>query len=578
MVAPEHTRLLAATALMAGTTGAGIALLATSTWLIATAARHPSISVLQIAVVGVRALGIGRALLRYVERLAAHDATLRGLARIRAWVFGRVVPLAPGVFRRLHSGDVLGRIVLDVDVLDQALLRLLLPAVCAVIVIGAVIGALWGTGPVTAVVLASGLLLAGFFVPWATARHGQRSSRDVALRLAELQLLSVDLIQGLPDLVGASRYRHWTARLDENDRGLGRSQVRSAAIGSGGAALAVFVADLTVVAVLALVIRAAEGGRLDGVLAAVTTLVAVGAFESISALPAAFQRLGGIRVAADRLAELAELRPDVIGARLCRTLPAGTGFDVKDLTFRYPGESHPVLRGVSLRVIPGRATVVVGASGAGKSTLLGLLMRDYEVPAGAILLDAVDVRELDPNVVRARCGIVAQRTHLFTGTVRENLLMARPSASEAQMIDAATRAGIHDTIRAWADGYDTWLGEQGLQISGGERRRIALARAFLQDAPIMLLDEPTADLDPHAERVVLREIQRLAPNHAVVLATHRVAGLQAFDDIHVLDGGQIVESGSFARLASAGGPFQVLLDTQRSVRAIDDWLPDEEAT
>jgi thiol reductant ABC exporter CydC subunit len=572
MVAPVRTRLLVATALMAATIGAGVALMGTSTWLIATAAGHPSIAVLQVAVVGVRGLGIGRAVLRYLERLVSHDATLRVLARIRSWVFEKAVPLAPAGFVGLHSADVFGRMVSDVEALDQAYLRIAGPTAAAFVVTGVMVLVLVRVDVAIAVAAAVGFALAGLVVPAAAARAGRRCSQEAVLRLARLQVAAVDTVQGLADLLSLGRHVEQAHAIERSARALASAQLRAARRASAGSAIAGLAADATVVAVLALATDAAHHGRTSGVSVAVATLLALASFEAVSGLPAAYQRIGGLWEAARRLCGLAEMAPAVVAPARPRPLPAGRSIDVVNLTFAYPQAGGAALRDVSLSLLPGRATVVVGPSGSGKSTLISLLLRFWDVPDGTVFLDGVDVRSLDPDGVRSRCALVSQRTHLFTGTIRENLLLARPSATDDEIVQAATRAGLHGLVASWPRGYDTWVGEQGHQMSGGERRRLALARALLQDAPVLLLDEPTADLDPEHEHRILQEIGHLARDRSVLLVTHRLARLAAFSDIHVLDEGRVVERGSYASLSSAGGRFQSMLEAHRAVAAVEQEL------
>jgi thiol reductant ABC exporter CydC subunit len=572
LVAPARAPLLAATTLMALTVGAGIALMGTSTWLIATAAGHPSIAVLQVAVVGVRGFGIGRAVLRYLERLVAHDATLRVLSRLRTWLFQRVIPLAPAGLGGSHSGDLLSRMVGDVEALDHAFLRIVGPTLSAGLVTLLVVAAVSRFDVRLAAIVAAGFVAAGAVAPWLASRAGRSASGAVVRRIARLQVAAVDLAQGVADLLSLGRHRDHARKLDALGRSVAVAHVRAVQVAAAGGAFAGFTADLTVAAMIAVAVHAA-GGTLGGVTVAVLAMVALAAFESATALPGAYQRLGGTRAAGRRLLEFIDSPPPVAVPDHPVPVPPGLVVDVRNLTFGYGGSRDPVLRDVSFRLAAGRALAIVGPSGAGKSSVIGLLLRFWDVPDGTVFLDGIDVRRLDPDEVRSRFAVVSQRTHLFTGTLRENLRLARPTASDDEIARAATRAGLHDVIASWPHGYDTWIGEQGVQLSGGERRRLALARAFLVDTPVLLLDEPTADLDPQAELRVLAEVARLARDRAVLLVTHRLSGLQAFSEILVMDEGRVVERGSFPGLRNARGPFRDLLDAQRAVLAIDEELP-----
>jgi ABC-type multidrug transport system fused ATPase/permease subunit len=241
------------------------------------------------------------------------------------------------------------------------------------------------------------------------------------------------------------------------------------------------------------------------------------------------------------------------------------------LVFTYPGARRPALSGVSFRLAAGRPVVIVGPSGSGKSTVVALLLRQMEPGGGDLRIGGIDVRACDPDEVRSRMAAAAQRTHLFTGTLRDNLLLARPSASEGDLVRAATRARLHHVVSTWPGGYDTWIGEQGLQLSGGERQRLALARAFLRDAPILVLDEPTANLDALTEREVLEEIWRASAGQATLVATHRVTRITGEAEVLVLRDGAVVERGRAADLRRARGEFRRMLDCERSTDAVDQF-------
>jgi ATP-binding cassette subfamily C protein CydC len=560
---PQRTRVVLAVALSVVTLGSGIGLMATSAWLISKAALHPSIAALAVAIVGVRFFGLARGVLRYLERLVSHDATLGLLARLRPFVYRALEPLAPARLTSARSGDLLGRLLADVETLDNVYVRVLVPSLSALAVALLTGALLWPRGAALAAAALCGLAAGGLLVPRLVWRLGLEPGRRWIETRAELHARLVDGVQGVAELLAYGHGERHLAGIEALSARAARAQVRLAHATGLGGALTTLCADLATLGVLALAIPQVRAGRLDGVELALVALVTLSAFEAVAALPAGYQSLGATRVAARRLFDLADARPAV--SEPAAPAPAGPGrrLEVRGLRFAYD-DGPPVLDGIDLTLEPGRLLAVVGPSGCGKSTLAHLLLRFWDVGDGMLWLDGRDVRTLAADDVRARVAFAAQRTHLFAGTLDDNLRLALPEASRAQLGAAARRARLHDFAVALPEGYDTWVGEQGLRLSGGERQRLALARAFLKPAPLLVLDEPTAHLDALTEREVLGEIARAKAEQAVLLITHRLVGLEAADEILVLAGGRVIERGTWSDLVRAGGTFARLVALQRS--------------
>ncbi len=424
-------------------------------------------------------------------------------------------------------------------------------------------------GTSLAVTAVAGLVIAGLAVPLATLAIGSRATRESVILRAGVQSALVDGVQGVADLVALGRGPDHVARVTSLTRSLGSAQVRAASASALGSGLAGLAADLTVVALLALAAPRVAPGGMNLVQVTAVTLVTLAAFEAVAALPSGIQELAATRAAARRVFELADAPPAVVPPHAPATIPDPPVVEASGLTFTWPGAGRPAVIDVSFRLEAGHPVVIVGPSGSGKSTVTALLLRQVEPGGGGLRIGGVDVGACDPDDVRSRFAVAAQRTHLFTGTLRENLLLARPSATEAELVRAATRARLHHVVGAWPGGYDTWIGEQGLQLSGGERRRLALARAFLSDAPILVLDEPTADLDPLTEREVLEEVWRASAGQATLVVTHRVTRIADQAEVLVLSDGRVVERGRPADLRRGSGYFRRMLDLQRASEAID---------
>jgi ABC-type transport system involved in cytochrome bd biosynthesis fused ATPase/permease subunit len=587
----------------------GIALLGTSAWLIATAAGRPSVAVLAIAIVGVRFFGLARGVSRYIERLATHRVTLDLLARIRARVFGRLVPLGPAWLHGRGRGDVLTRLVADVEGLEGLFVRVGVPAASAMFVAVPVLGLMaWYWWPL-AIVLGAGLVLVGIVLPLVFGRAGRRiGSRSTAERAA-LSRQSADILRGLSDLAVFDRAHHHLRRALRLNRQCARTQVTVAAASAAGAAVSALMIDVTAVGALAVAASAASQDQFDRVIVAVVILVVMASFETAQTLAAAFQGLGGHRAAAARIRELMDARPAVTEPSQPLPRPAGCRLDIHNLTFTYPGELVPAIRHVDLTLDRGRLVVVVGASGSGKSTLVSLLSRHWEVEPGTITIDGNDVRNLTVGDTRGLLSVAAQPVGILTGTLRENLSLSGPAlsgpakagpheedagphgedagphdhdegdidlptwrpalAGRAMSDDALWRVldavGLGPTVRRLPDRLDTWIGEQGSDLSGGEQQRLALARALLRDAPFLILDEPTAHLDAASEREVLAVLEGERAQRGILLATHRLAGLAIADEILVLHEGRVVQRGTYGDLAGVPGWFCRMLALQTSL-------------
>jgi thiol reductant ABC exporter CydC subunit len=576
LLAPERGRAALAVSLQVAAVAAGVALMGTSAWLLSKAALHPSVAALSVAVVGVRAFGVSRATLRYLERLVSHDVTLRLLARLRVAAYRALVPLAPARLVDSRSGDLLGRAIEDVAALEGLYVRVLGPSLVAVAVAVLLGLALLPFGTWLAAAAVAGFVASGVAAPLLARGLGLAPGRRLARLRGELSARLVDGVQGQAELLAFGREESHAASVAVLSRAMADEQQRLTRASALSGSLAGLGADLTAIAVLALAVPAVRSGALDGVQLAVVTLIALAAFEAVAALPAAWQGAGAMRESARRLFEVVDQAPAVAEP----AIPASAApeparvLEVHDLRFAYPGESRLAVDGVSLRLEPGRRVAVVGASGSGKSTLVHLLLRFWDAPPGSLLLDGADARTWPSDNVRATFAFAAQRAHLLTGTLRENLALAAPRASDPELLAALDAARLDELAARLPRGLDTWIGEQGHQLSGGERQRLALARALLRRAPILLLDEPTAHLDALTEREVMGEIVRAGEGRATLLVTHRLVGLEPFHEVLVLERGRVVERGRAADLAAAGGAFARLLALQRATLGDEAFAPE----
>jgi thiol reductant ABC exporter CydC subunit len=562
---PAAGRLTLATLLGAASIGTGVALLATSGWLISRASQHPSVVALGLAIVGVRFFAISRGLFRYGERLVGHDAAFRVLANMRARVYERLEVLAPAGLPEFRSGDLLARFVQDVDTLQDLMLRVIPPYGIAVVVGSVAVGVMAWLLPAAGLLLAVALLLAATAVPWLTRRLADRSESRQASARGELSAGLVDLLEGAPDLVACGATGAQLSRIADADAELtrvARAGSRTVGIGSG---LTSLLTGLAMWGALVVGVPAVHSGRLDGPLLAVIALTPLAAFELAVGLPAATQALVRVRRSAGRVFAVLDAPPLVAEPVCPADLPSRDGLQLRGLRVRYQAGGPWALDGLDLDLPPGRRVGIVGPSGSGKSTLAGVLLRFVPYEGGSVTLDGVELAALAGDDVRRVIGLAAQDAHLFDTTLRENLRLARRNASEDEMRTALERAHLVDWFGQLPKGLDTDVGEHGARLSGGQRQRLAMARIILAGFPVLILDEPSEHLDTETANALTADLVDATVGQTTLLITHRLAGLEAMNEVVVLDAGRVVERGTHAELAGANGLYARMWQRERGL-------------
>lgn len=527
-----RARFLLASALGALTVTFGVGLMATAGYLISRSSERPAVLSLMVAIAAVQFFGFGRPVIRYLERLASHDVALRALARVRTRFYERIEPLAPAELDAYRKGDLLSRMVADVDAQQNLYLRALGPPLVALLAGAVSVGVAAAFLPAAGLVLAVGLVAGGLAVPAVSGFLGARAARRQADARGELAADLVELLAGAAETVAFGAERDGLARVRAEDSSLVKLARRDALATGVGDGLGLVVTGVTVAGVLAVAVDASVHGQLDRVLIALLTLLALASFEAVTPLAAAARELSATLAAGRRILELTDQEAKVRDAAEPVSVPSWPfALALEDVRARYPSQNRPALDGVSFRLEPGERVALLGPSGVGKTTVANLLLRFLDPEKGRVTLAGRDLRDYGQADVRRAISVAGQDSHLFSTSIRENVRLARPDASDWEIEQALRRARIWDWIDRQQDGLDTLVGEQGRELSGGQRQRLVLARALLADAPVLVLDEPTAHLDPDTATELMRDVFSAASDRTVLLITHRSEGLELVDRI-----------------------------------------------
>jgi ATP-binding cassette, subfamily C, bacterial CydC len=526
-----RARVVASVALGSLAVLLGVGLMSLAGYVISRAAEQPPILSLTVAIVAVRACGIGKPVARYFERLESHDLAFRVLARMRVGFFEKLEPLVPSSVSAYRRGDLLARMVGDVDAMQNLFLRGISPPIVALVAggISATIAAAFL--PVAGLVLTVGLLIGGIAIPWLSALAGRRTGARQAAARAELTAELVDLLRGAPELVVLGAADEALAKVCRLDAELVQIGRHDALVGGALEVLSTAVSGLTVAGVLAVCVSATAAGTLDRVMVASLALLAMASFEAVAPLPAAAQVLRTTIESGRRLLAITAQTPAVADPSPAAEPPGEATVALEQVGFGYGDDESWSLRDIDLRLAPGRTMALVGRSGAGKSTVAALMVRFLDPDTGRVTVGGIDARAMRQHDVRSCVSLDTQEAYLFSTTIRENVRLAAPSADDESIERALRRAQLWEWVESLTHGWDTFVGEEGTLVSGGERRRIALARTFLADAPVIILDEPTAHLDPETAERLVDDALGAAQGRSVLLITHRPEGIDAVDQV-----------------------------------------------
>lgn len=502
---------------------------------------------------GVRGAAITRTAGRYFERLVSHDATFRVLQHLRIYTFSKLLPLSPAGLARYQQGELLNRIVADVDTLDHLYLRVISPLVGAFVVIMIVTLGLSVLDVTLAITLGGIMLLTLFIMPPVFYRAGKNTGQNLTHLRGQYRQQLTSWLQGLAELTIFGASKRYRAQMEATELQWHEAQRRQSELTALSQALMLLIGALAVMLMLWMASGGVGGNTQPGALIALFVFCALAAFEALAPVTGAFQHLGQVIASALRITELTEQKPEVTFPQAETPAPEKVTLTLRDVSFRYPDQPINALNALSLQANPGEHVAILGRTGCGKSTLLQLLTRAWDPQQGEILLNALPLSSLSESALRRTISVVPQRVHLFSATLRDNLLLAAPNASDEALSDMLRRVGLENLLED--SGLNSWLGEGGRLLSGGELRRLAIARALLHDAPLMLLDEPTEGLDATTESEMLELLADVMREKTVLMVTHRLRGLARFDQIIVMDNGRIIERGTHAELLAGQGRY-----------------------
>lgn len=529
-----------------------IGLLTTSGWFLAATAIaglgtlfnffYPSASV--------RGLAISRTLFRYFEKLVTHDATFRILAKLRVQVFEKIIPLSPAVLNRYRNSDLLNRLVSDVDTLDSLYLRLIAPFITAIFVILAMCIGLSFINVPLALGLGASLLLLVFVIPTVFYQLGKKLGDKLVHSRALYRTQFLEFIQAQAELLLFNAEDKLKNNMAKTEANWQADQQKEANLSGFSTALSLFLNGLTIAAMLWFSSQAEFGNdEYRMAFIALFTFAALASFEILMPLGSAFLHIGQVIASAERVTDIIEQRPLVtFNGKAEFDQNATILIEAKDLSFTYPERQNRALENLNLTIQKGRKVAILGKTGSGKSTLLQLLVRNYDANQGELFLAGKPIADYAEDTLRSQFCFLTQRVHVFSDTLRQNLQFASAvNISDEKMIEVLNQVGLGKLLEQ-EQGLDIWLGDGGRPLSGGEQRRLGLARILLNDAPILLLDEPTEGLDRETERQILRLILAHAENKTLIMVTHRLTAIEQFDELCVIDEAKLIEKGTYAEL------------------------------
>ena len=552
---PLWKEMLLALVLSVITITCAIGLMGTSAYLISYAALQPSIAYLQVAIVGVRFFGISRGIFRYLERLASHSVNLRLLAEFRIWLYRKLEPLVPAILLERRGGDLLALLTADIDTLESLFVRIMAPPLTALMVTVGMSFFLQQFGTMPAWIYLAGAFTGGVLIPAGIYYISRRAGSEYIQIRAELNSRMVTLVQSASEIQLFGMQIPKLEEIFSISRKFGKAQMSLSVANGFGSGGVTWIVNLTVLGVLTASTPLVMGGLMDGVLLAVVTLMTAASFEAILPLTLTTQFMNPVIAAGRRMFSIVDAKVPVSEPAVPQIMPANSDIEVSGLTFHYPGGGELVLNGIDLSLPQGKRIAIVGPSGSGKSTLVNLLVRSWDYSMGSIRIGGGELNTYSSDDISTRISILTQTPIILTDTLRRNLQFGDEDMKDEELISTLDLVELGPWFRTLPDGLNTWLGDRGAKMSGGERQRLAIARVFLRNSVVQIFDEPAANLDLETEREIFNLVLNREHERTIIWVTHRLVSLERMDEIIFLEHGRILERGTQSQLLAMRGRY-----------------------